>query len=82
MPPRSDHLSEELARMIDAIPVGGTGRIRFPWSAVPIHISITTSGGWNFKYTLIPGMEMEFVRGSDHDVSCIDITIGEAKSLE
>ncbi|SDS03922.1 hypothetical protein SAMN05216198_1041 [Halopseudomonas litoralis] len=77
----SEELSHQITEMIRSIPVGGEGRICFPGHAGPVHISITTSKGWTFKYTLIPGMDMEFVKGEDEFVE-ISIDIDDATGLK
>lgn len=81
MTDRSARLSDQISEMIRAMPVGKVGRLRFPHHAGTVHVSITTSKGWNFTYTLIPGMSLDFVRGEDEDVT-IDITIEQPKGLQ
>ena len=77
-----DEVSREVARIINAAPVGQKVQVNFPKTNASVQIRVVLAGGWVFEYTIIPGMPLEFIRGEDPFLEQLQITFNPPKGLK
>ncbi|WP_339546329.1 hypothetical protein [Pseudomonas sp. RA_35y_Pfl2_P32] len=68
-------IAQAITALIAKTPIGQTVSVELLGKPTVGFVTFEFAGGWIFEQKLIPGMSLEFIRGEDHYLKAITVSL-------